>query len=421
MDFMAGKAKKTSGISPLSGKKILLGITGGIAAYKAAYLTRIFKREGADVWVCLTPNGAKFITPLTMETLSQREVLQELFPEDRMVGTRHITIAEWADAFVIAPATANILAKIRCGIADDLLSTLLIATKAPVFIAPAMNTRMYENPATQENMAVLRSRGVHFIEPGIGELACATVGAGRMAEPDEIASVLRSFFARLFDLQGRKILVTAGPTHEPLDPVRYLGNRSSGKMGYRLAEAARARGAEVILVSGPTSLPDPYGVEIIRVETAAQMNAAVAERFAEVDAVIMAAAVADFRPARVARQKIKKSQGAPTITLEPTADILANLGRRKKRHILVGFSLETDNSAKEAKRKLKDKKLDLVIANNPLLAGAEFGSETNIAAIIDPSGTVTGTGKITKRALADLICDRIVARLSSAGRSKRRS
>ncbi len=415
---VAGNQEQSAETSVLNGRKILLGITGGIAAYKAAYLTRVLKRDGADVWVCLTNSGAKFITPLTMETLSQREVLQELFPENRMVGTRHITIAEWADTFVIAPATANILAKMRSGIADDLLTTLLLATAAPVFVAPAMNTRMYEHAATQENIAVLRSRGVRFIEPGTGKLACETVGKGRMAEPEEIAAVLRGFFARAGDLRGRKILVTAGPTHEPLDPVRYLGNRSSGKMGYRLAEAAAARGAAVILISGPTALLDPVGVEVIRIETAAQMDQAVGERFAGVDAVIMAAAVADFHPIKVAGQKIKKSSGVPILKLGPTADILSGLAQRKNRQVLVGFSLETTDPGKEARRKLKDKKLDLIIANNPLVSGAEFGSETNIATIINADGETIETGKITKRALADMICDRLAALLPRAGQKK---
>lgn len=408
---MAESTKNTSGGSPLAGKKILLGVTGGIAAYKAAYLTRILKREGADVWVCLTRAGARFITPLTMETLSQREVLQELFPEERMVGTRHITIAEWADAFVIAPATANILAKMRAGIADDLLTTLLISTEAPIFVAPAMNTRMYNNPATQENIDILRARGVRVVEPGTGDLACETVGVGRLAEPEEIAGVLRTFFSHAADLQGRKILVTAGPTHEPLDPVRYIGNRSSGKMGYALAQVAAARGAEVILISGPSPLPDPEGVTVVRVDTAAQMNSAVNEQYADVDAVIMAAAVADFRPARQAEQKIKKNAAARTIELQTTDDILLGLGQRKAHQILVGFSLETTELAEEGGRKLKDKNLDLVVANNPLVPGAGFGSDTNIATLIDRTGKLTETGKITKRALAELICDRIVSML----------
>jgi phosphopantothenoylcysteine decarboxylase/phosphopantothenate--cysteine ligase len=411
---MAKDSDNTASGSPLSGKRVLLGITGGIAAYKSAYLTRILKREGADVWVCMTRAGARFITPLTMETLSQREVLQELFPEKRMVSTRHITIAEWADVFVIAPATANILAKIRAGMADDLLTTLIAATEVPVFVAPTMNSRMYHNAATQENMAVLRARGVHFIEPGTGDLACDTVGVGRMAEPDEIAAVLRNFFAGVSDLRGRKVLVTAGPTHEPLDPVRYIGNRSSGKMGYNLAEAATARGAEVTIIAGPCTLPDPGGAKIIRVETAAQMNAAVGERFAETDVVIMAAAVADFRPAKPADQKIKKSSAARTIELKPTADILLGLGKRKTHQILVGFALETEGLTEKAGWKLKDKNLDLVVANNPLLPGAGFGGDTNIATLIDRAGKIIETGKITKRALAEMICDHIVSMLPPA-------
>lgn len=399
--------------SPLCGKKILFGITGGIAAYKSAHLARIFKGEGAEVWVCMTCAGTKFITPLTMETLTEREVLHELFPEKRMVGTRHITIAEWADVLVIAPATANILAKMRAGIADDLLTTLLLSTTAPIFVAPAMNTRMYDHPATRENMEILRARGVHFIDPGVGDLACGTVGVGRMAEPDEIAAVLRGFFQRASDLQGRKIVVTAGPTHEPLDPVRYLGNRSSGKMGYRIAEGAAARGGTVVLISGPSSLPDPPGVEIARVETAAQMKLAVDERFDEADAVIMAAAVADFRPTNPAEQKIKKRKATAAIKVEPTADILLGLGQRKKHQVLVGFSVETENLTEEAGRKLQEKNLDLVVANNPNLPGAGFGTDTNIALLIDREGKPTPTGKITKRALAELILDRIVLLLRS--------
>jgi len=393
---------------PLAGKKILLGVTGGIAAYKSAYLTRVLKSEGADVWVCLTRAGARFITPLTMETLSGREVLLEMFPEKRTVGTRHITIAQWANAFVIAPATANILAKMRAGIADDLLTTLLISTEAPIFVAPAMNTHMYNNPATQENMEILRARGMRFIAPGVGDLACNTVGVGRMAEPSEIASVLRGFFRGVSALLGRKIVVTAGPTYEPLDPVRYLGNRSSGKMGYAVAEAAAARGAVAVLISGPSALPDPPGVDVVRVETAAQMKVAVDERFDGADAVIMAAAVADFRPANPAGQKIKKKTVSTTIEIQPTDDILLGLGQRKKGQVLVGFSLETENLTGEARRKLRDKNLDLVVANNPNLSGAGFGTETNIAVIVDREGNPAETGKITKRALAEIILDRII-------------
>jgi len=400
--------------SPLSGKKILLGITGGIAAYKAAYLVRILKGEGVDVWVCMTKAGRKFITPLTMETLSEREVLLETFPEDRTVGTRHITIAEWADAFVIAPATANILAKMRAGIADDMLTTLLISTEAPIFAAPAMNTRMYNHPATQENMQALRARSVHFIDPGVGDLACRTVGVGRMAEPDEIVATLRRFFRRSTDLNNRKVLVTAGPTREPLDPVRFLSNRSSGRMGYRIAEAAHARGAQVVLVSGPTALPDPAGVEVIRVETAAEMQTAVESHFDNADAVIMAAAVADFRPVHPSDQKIKKSDVGGAIDIEPTPDILSSLGKSKKDQVLVGFSLETGNLTEEATRKLREKNLDLIVANDPTVPGAGFDVDTNVAVLIDRDEQATHTGLVTKSRLAETIIDRILPLLRSA-------
>ena len=411
---MSEELKPTGAISPLSGKKILLGITGGIAAYKAAYLTRILKGEGVDVWVCMTRSGARFITPLTMETLSEREVLLETFPEDRVVGTRHITIAEWADAVVIAPATANVLAKMRAGIADDLLTTLLISTAAPIFVAPAMNTRMYDHPATQENMKVLRDRGVKFIDPGVGDLACRTVGVGRMAEPDDIVATLRRFFRRAADLMGRKIVVTAGPTREPLDPVRFLSNRSSGRMGYRVAEAARDRGANAVLISGPTALPDPAGVEVIRVETAAEMKSAVEQHFADADAVVMAAAVADCRPAHPANQKIKKTALGQSIDIEPTADILEDLGKRKSHQVLVGFSLETGKLVEEASRKLREKNLDVMVANDPTTPGAGFDVDTNVAVLIDRDGKATETGLIAKRQLAEMILDRILPLLRSA-------
>ncbi len=397
--------------SSLAQKNILLGISGGIAAYKAAYLTRIFKVEGADVWVCMTEAGTKFITPLTMETLSEREVLLRTFPENRTVGTRHITVAEWADAVVIAPATADILARMAGGIADDLLTTLLISTVAPVFVAPAMNTRMYNHPATRENMAILRDRGVRFIDPGVGDLACNTIGVGRMAEPRQIASVLQQYFSTAGQLKSRKIIVTAGPTQEPIDPVRYLGNRSSGKMGYRLAQAAADRGAAVVLISGPSAEPEPAGVEIVRVKTAAEMKAAVDEQFDGADAVVMAAAVADYRPTKPADRKIKKKTTTLQIDLEPTDDILRGLGSRKKSQVLVGFALETEKVVEQAQRKLKEKNLDLIVANDPGLPGAGFGSETNIATIIDREGQTEETGKLSKRALAEMIIDRIVALL----------
>ncbi len=394
--------------SPLQGKHILLGITGGIAAYKSAYLTRLLKKEGADVWVCMTESGTKFITPLTMESLSEREVLLEMFPEKRVVGTRHISIADWADLVIIAPATANTLARLRAGIANDLLTTIVISTTAPIFIAPAMNTNMYQNPATQENLAVLQQRGVQLIEPGSGDLACRTVGVGRMAEPDEIVAVVHRYVSARQDLANKKVVVTAGPTYEAIDPVRFLGNRSSGKMGYALAREAATRGAEVILISGPTALSPPTGVSVEWVESTAEMKAAVDRHYADSDVVIMAAAVADYRPAQQSEQKMKRSASNVSLTLSPTEDILGSLAERKTKQLLVGFALETENLIEAAQAKLKEKRVDLIVANNPLVEGAAFGSDTNIAVIIDRENSPEETGKISKRALSAKICDRIV-------------
>jgi phosphopantothenoylcysteine decarboxylase/phosphopantothenate--cysteine ligase len=397
---------------PLEGRHILLGISGGIAAYKSAFLCRRLKDAGADVWVSMTPNGAKFITPLTMETVSGRDVLIDMFPVDRFVGTRHIDVAQWADLVLIAPATANLIGRYANGLADDLLTTLLISTTAPVMVAPAMNTEMWFNAAVQENMQKLRNRGVLFVEPGTGELACHTVGVGRMAEPEEILqSVIEHLNAtRSRDLLGLDILVTAGPTQEPLDPVRVITNRSSGKMGYAVAQAAAARGAKVTLISGPTALPRPAVSEFVPVQTAVEMHTAARDRFDRADVVIGVAAVADWRPVHAADSKISKDAGSPKIEWEPTPDILADLGRRKRdNQILVGFSLETDAARLASSAKLEKKNLDLLIANNPTKTGSEFGGDTNEAILTSRDGSTSQTGVVSKLDLAHQILDRVIA------------
>ena len=399
-------------MTPLEGRHILLGISGGIAAYKSAFLCRRLKEAGADVWVSMTANGTKFITPLTMETVSEREVLIDMFPPGQFVATRHIDIARWADLVLIAPATANLIGRYANGLADDMLTTLLISTTAPVMLAPAMNTEMWFNAAVQENLQRLRDRGVLFVEPGSGELACHTVGVGRMADPEEILeSVIEHFTAsRSRDLLGLNVLVTAGPTQEPLDPVRVITNRSSGKMGYAVAQAAAARGARVTLISGPTSLPKPAVSEFIPIQTAAQMHEAARSRFERADVVIGVAAVADWRPVHAADSKMNKDDGAPQIQWEPTADILAELGLRKRDdQIFVGFSLETDPARLNSTAKIDKKNLDLLVANNPTQSGSEFGGDTNEAILTPRDGSSEKTGLVSKLDLAHLILDRVVA------------
>jgi phosphopantothenoylcysteine decarboxylase/phosphopantothenate--cysteine ligase len=396
---------------PLEGRHILLGISGGIAAYKSAYLCRRLKDAGADVWVSMTPNGARFITPLTMETVSGRDVLIDMFPADRFVGTRHIDVAQWADLVVIAPATANLIGRYANGLADDLLTTLLISTTAPVMIAPAMNTEMWFNPAVQDNLQKLRTRGVLFVEPGTGELACHTVGVGRMAEPDEILQAVVEHFnaTRSRDMLGLNVLVTAGPTQEPLDPVRVITNRSSGKMGYAVAQAAASRGAKVTLISGPTALTRPAVSEFVPVQTADEMHRAARERFENTDVVIGVAAVADWRPVHAADSKLSKDAGSPKIEWQPTPDILADLGSRKRdNQVLVGFSLETDPDRLESATKLEKKNLDLLVANNPTKSGSEFGGDTNEAILTGRDGMSSRTGVVSKLDLAHQILDRVV-------------
>lgn len=392
---------------PLKGKKILLGITGCIAAYKACYLVRFLRKAGAEVKVVLTASATKFVTVTTLETLSDNPVAVEMFPDDRYVATHHISYAEWADLIVIAPATGNFLGKVANGIADDLLTTIVMAKQSDVMIATAMNTEMFNNPIVQENIAKLQTLGYLFVMPESGELACHTVGVGRLEEPEDIYKRVVEYFGRKQSLTGKKVIVTAGPTIERIDPVRFISNFSSGKMGYAMAGEAAARGALVTLISGPTTLPTPANVTRLDIESAQQLHDTLRQRFAGCDILIMAAAVADFRPSKVA--KIKISHPTPeAIDLAANPDILAALGKQKKpKQITVGFALEVDSSKANAFKKLKSKNLDFIVLNNPTKPGIEFGSDFNEATILLRSGKEVVLERMSKTQLAAKILDQI--------------
>jgi phosphopantothenoylcysteine decarboxylase/phosphopantothenate--cysteine ligase len=392
----------------LEGKRILLGITGSIAAYKAVELTRELMKRGAEVQVVMTEAATRFVAPLTFETLSRQPVLLDMFSLAYGSQIGHIQATARADLFVIAPATANTIAKLAHGLADDFLTNIYLASRCPVLLAPAMDSDMYQSAVVQENLARLRDRGVHSVGPASGELASGLVGPGRLVEPAEIVEAVERLLQPSGDLAGEVVLVTAGPTREPLDPVRYISNRSSGKMGYAVAEAASRRGARVILVSGPTALPPPQGAEVVRVETAQQMRDAVLSHLEPVTVVIKAAAVADYRPKRVAARKIKKDETVPEITLESTPDILAEIGSRKGRRVLVGFAAETDDLVANARKKLQRKNLDLMVANDLRQPGAGFDLDTNVVKILDAQGGVEELPLQTKRSVADRILDRVV-------------
>jgi len=391
----------------LKDKKIILGITGGIAAYKACEIIRRLKKLGADVVVVMTGNAKKFITPLTLETLSENEVVTEMFPKRRFVGIRHVDLAGWADLILIAPATANIIGKIRSGIADDILTTIVISSKAPVLIAPAMNVNMYENPIFQENLSYLEKLGYRFVEPEVGELASGIVGKGRLAKPETIVDEAVKLLTRKRDLEGRSIVVTASRTEEPLDPVRYLSNRSSGKMGYAITEEANQRGAKVTLISGPSGLPIPFGLNFVQVKTAKEMLAAVRSAFRKTDALIMAAAVSDFSPSVISKDKIKKGEEEILLKLRSTVDILKEMGKKKKNKILVGFSLETEDEIKNAKKKIVEKNLDLIVVNNPNVSGAGFEVDTNQVTLIDKRGRTEKLPLLSKKEVATKILDKV--------------
>ena len=396
----------------LQGKRILLGVTGSIAAYKAVELLRQLTKAGAEVQVAMTEAATKFVTPLTFETLSRQEVLLDMWSLAYNHRIGHLEATERADLLVVAPATAQTIARLALGLADDFLSCIYLASRCPVLLAPAMDSDMFEHPALQENLARLRGRGVHILEPESGPLASGLVGRGRLAEIPAILAAIERMLAPRRDLDGRVVLVTAGPTREPLDPVRYLSNRSSGKMGYAIAEAAAARGATVILVSGPTALAVPPGVDVVQIETAQEMHDAVLAKLPLAAVVIKAAAVADYRPKQRAGQTIKKDKGPSEIALEPTPDILAEVAKRKGSCVLVGFAAETNDLVANARKKLAQKHLDLVVANDVSQPGAGFDADTNIVKILDPAGGVEELPLLSKREVADRILDRVVVLLA---------
>lgn len=396
----------------LHGKHIVLGVTGSIAAYKAALLVRELVKAGAEVRVVMTPSSCEFVTPLTLATLSQADVVLDMFPADRSKGTWHIHLGIWADLFLIAPASASTIAKLAHGMADNALTSLALAARCHLVVAPAMDTDMYVHVATQENIDILRRRGVTIIEPESGELASGLVGPGRLPDMPVLMAAVESFFApRAGDLDGKRVLVTAGPTQEAIDPVRYIGNRSSGKMGFAVAAAAAHRGASVTLVAGPVTLETPDGVERIDVTSAEDMHAAVIARGGEQDLCVLAAAVADFTPESPANEKIKKGPGddGMQLVLRRTPDILRTLGERKGSMTLVGFALETENERANAERKLREKNTDMIVLNNPRVEGAAFGSDTNVATLLFADGSVEELARMPKTALADIILDRALA------------
>ncbi len=389
----------------LIGKHIVLGVTGSIAAYKAVALLRTLIREGAVVQVVMTKSATKFVTPLTFEVLSGHPVSTDIFEAHQAMT--HVSWPAQADAIVIAPATANCLAKAAMGMGDDLLSTMLLTSQCPLVVAPAMDGGMWTHPSVQEHVKTLCARGTVVVNPEIGPLASGQIGQGRLAEEGRILAALHAALAPQCDWQGHRVLVSAGPTQEPIDPVRFISNRSSGKMGYAVAEAAQARGAQVVLVTGPTALPIPRGVEVVSVSTAEDMLKALSTRLAWSTTVIMAAAVADFRPTHPASQKLKKQgQTSQTLDLERTTDILASLSAQRTTQLMVGFAAETSDLTAHAQAKLTAKGLDLIVANDVTIEGAGFGSDQNAATLIDRQGVMTELPLMPKRALADAILNR---------------
>jgi len=402
----------------LRGARILLGVSGGIACYKAVEVARLLGKRGAKVQVVMTQAATRFVGTITFSSLTHRPAYTDLFEEeapegDRTKGVLHVRLAREADLVLVAPATANVIAKMAHGISDDLLTAVLLTATCPVVVAPAMHTEMWEHAATRANIETLRARGVQIIEPESGELAGGDEGVGRLAEPPSIVAATAETFAHGRDLAGVRFIVTAGGTQEPIDPVRFIGNRSSGKQGFAVAIEAARRGADVTLVSGPTWLDDPGRVEVIRVRTAAEMREAVLARYADADVVVKAAAVADFRPANAVDHKIKKEEGAPAIVLEPTVDILAELGRTKDRQLLVGFSAETEDAVARARKKLSAKNLDLIITNLVGRPGSGFEADTNAAVLLAADGSEQELPLQTKASIARAICDRVAADLAS--------
>jgi phosphopantothenoylcysteine decarboxylase/phosphopantothenate--cysteine ligase len=394
--------------------KIALGVTGGVAAYKAAELVRRLQQEQLDVQVVMTRSAQEFVTPLTFAALTGQKVITEIFgaagaaPANVESAIEHIAVAQRIDLLLVAPATADILGKFANGIAEDFLSTLYLATKAPVIVAPAMNVNMWDHPATQQNVATLRARGVHVVDPEEGYLACGMTGAGRLAATEAIAKKVCDVLGLRHDFAGQTVLVSAGPTREDIDPVRFLTNRSSGKMGYALAEAAHRRGARVILVSGPTDLKIPEGVDWVPVRSTEQMHRSVLERAREANVAILAAAVSDYRPVGAQDKKIKRGESHFTLELEPTPDILAELGRKSGSRILVGFAAETDHVAENARGKLASKGADMIVANDVTQQGAGFDTDTNIVTLFLRDGRELSLPKMDKLEVANRILDQVL-------------
>jgi phosphopantothenoylcysteine decarboxylase / phosphopantothenate---cysteine ligase len=389
-------------------KTVVLGVTGCIAAYKACEVARSLLRSGVRVKVVMTEAATRFVGPLTFRTLTGEPVVTSLWDDPTTSRVFHVSLAEEADVFLIAPCTANVLAKLAHGVADDMLTTVALATEAPLIIAPAMNTHMWRDEATSTNLTALRGRGAIVVEPESGELACGDIGEGRLAEVDTIVAAVRAELGRVRDLEGVRLLVTAGPTYEPIDPVRFIGNRSSGRTGFAIAEEAARRGAAVTLVSGPTELVDPFGCTVIRVQTADEMHEAAMQAYGSVDAVVASAAVSDLRPAEASSHKMKKSDTPGTLDLERTPDILAEMGEGKGGRVLIGFAAESRDLLAEARAKLERKNLDLVVANDITEPGLGFGSVRNRVSLVTRED-VEELPVMSKRALARIICDRMAA------------
>lgn len=392
--------------------RVVVGVGGGIAAYKSAELVRALEQRGHEVQVVMTSAAQEFVQPLTFAALTGRKVITGLFSQASSQDTlssavEHIAVAQDNDVLVVAPATADLIAKFAYGLADDFLSTLYLAFTRHVVLAPAMNTAMWQHPATQENLDRLRARGCRVVEPGEGWLACGTTGAGRLSEPNEIADEVDALMYRKHDLEGESILITAGPTQEPLDPIRYVSNRSSGKMGYAIAEAAARRGAHVVLVSGPVNIPAPRNVETIHVHTAQEMRSAVMDRLGDASIIIKSAAVADYYVSEVPKQKLKKTATRLSLELDPTPDILAEIGQRKGDRLLIGFAAETQNLIEEARRKMISKKCDMIVANLVSQEGVGFESDRNEVEIMSRSGEIVHAGPADKKQIAEKILDQV--------------
>ena len=388
------------------GKNIILGVTSSIAAYKSANVASALVKKGCNVNVLMTENATNFINPLTFEELTKHKCIIDTFDRNVQYNVAHISLAVSADAFIIAPASANVIGKIANGIADDMLTTTVMACKCPVIISPAMNTNMYENPIVQDNLAKLERFGYIIVPPAEGRLACGTIGKGKMPDEQVLLDYLERALSDKQDFKGKRVLVTAGPTQESIDPVRYITNHSSGKMGYAVARQAMLRGAEVTLVSGKVNLPPVPFVKMIYITTAEDMYNAVTAEFENTDIVIKAAAVADFRPKRIADDKLKKADGMDSIELEPTKDILKELGKNKKNMFICGFSMETKNMTENSRKKLENKNLDMIVCNNLKVEGAGFQGDTNVVTVIDKTN-ITELGIMSKTEVADKILDRI--------------